>query len=50
MGEIIRNATAKLNYSNVRPDQEAVIKGYLSGQDILFCILPSHERWEKFNI
>ena len=37
MEEIIRTAIAKLNYENVRPNQEAVIKGYLSGQDILFC-------------
>lgn len=37
MEEITRNAIEKLNYENVRPNQEAVIKGYLSGQDVLFC-------------
>ena len=34
---MIKKAIEKLNYESIRPNQEAVVKGYLSGQDVLFC-------------
>ena len=37
MEEVIKKAIEKLNYESIRPNQEAVVKGYLSGQDVLFC-------------
>ena len=37
MEEMIKKAIEKLNYESIRPNQEAVVNGYLSGKDVLFC-------------
>ena len=37
MDEVIKYAIGKLKYDRIRPNQEAVVKGYLEGRDVLFC-------------
>ena len=37
MDQAKTKAKEKLNYCSIRPNQEAVVKGYLEGRDVLFC-------------